>query len=187
MLETAQAFLFEQGVTNAQFELADAEDLPFDDASFDRVTCRIAPHHFPNVGQFVQEVARVLKIGGLFLLIDNIVPNDAMLDAFNNKVEKWRDSSHGRSYSQKEWEAFFMQASLVVEHAETFRKTHNYDDWTDRSQLAVSNKAALADYILQSDAVIRDYYEVHIKEDGSLKDLTMDTLLLTGRKSFVQK
>ena len=97
MLETARKFLLAQGVSNAQFEIADAEDLPFAVASFDRVTCRIAPHHFPNVDTFVQEVARVLKPGGLFLLIDNIAPDDAALDTFNNTIEKWRDPSHGRS------------------------------------------------------------------------------------------
>ncbi|MBV8695158.1 MAG: class I SAM-dependent methyltransferase, partial [Ktedonobacteraceae bacterium] len=63
MLEKARAFLLSQGVPNAQFQVADAEQLPFPAASFDRVTCRIAAHHFPNVGQAVQEVARVLKQG----------------------------------------------------------------------------------------------------------------------------
>jgi ubiquinone/menaquinone biosynthesis C-methylase UbiE len=182
MLETARVFLLSQGVTNAQFQLADAEDLPFAAASFDRVTCRIAPHHFPNVGKAVQEVARVLKSGGLFLLIDNVAPEDPSLDTFNNKVEKWRDASHGRSYTQGEWQAFFAQAGLLVEHAETFRKTHNYEDWTARSQLAASEKAALEAYILGSDESIQRYYQVHVGDDGHLKDFTMDTLLLKGRK-----
>src|SRR5712692_11234379 len=70
MLEKAREFLLAQGVTNAVFQVADAEQLPFADAIFERVTCRIAPHHFPDVAQFVREVARVLKAGGLFLLID---------------------------------------------------------------------------------------------------------------------
>lgn len=184
MLETAQAFLLSQGVTNAQFQVADAEDLPFAVASFDRVTCRIAPHHFPNVGKAVQEVARVLKPGGLFLLIDNIAPDDSALDTFNNTVEKWRDRSHGRSYTQGEWKTFFAQAGLLIEHMETFRKTHRYDDWTDRSQLAMAEKAALEAYILHSDESIQRYFEVHVSDDGHLKDFTMDTLLVKGRKQF---
>lgn len=182
MLETARTFLLSQGVTHAQFQLADAENLPFAAASFDRVTCRIAPHHFPNVGKAVQEVARVLKPGGLFLLIDNIVPDDPALDSFNNRVEKWRDSSHGRSYTQGEWQTFFTQAGLLSEHTETFRKTHHYDDWTARSQLAVAEKAALEAYILHSDESIQRYFEIHVSADGHLKDFTMDTLLLKGRK-----
>src|SRR5436190_14628722 len=57
MLEKARDFLLSQGVTKAQFQVADAEDLPFADATFDRVTCRIAPHHFPDMARAVKEVA----------------------------------------------------------------------------------------------------------------------------------
>src|SRR5260370_29443684 len=99
MLEKAREFLLAQGVTNAQFQVADAEQLPFATASFDRVTCRIAAHHFPNVAQSVKEVARVLKPGGLYLLIDCMTPDDQELDSFDNTVEKWRGSSSGRSCS----------------------------------------------------------------------------------------
>src|SRR5947208_3541287 len=76
MLEKAREFLLAQGVTNAQFQVADAEQLPFPAESFDRVTCRIAPHHFPTMAQAVQEVARVLKPGGLYLLIDCMAPSE---------------------------------------------------------------------------------------------------------------
>src|SRR6266566_4528813 len=58
MLEKAREYLLAQGVTNAVFQVADAEQLPFGDGTFDRVTCRIAAHHFPNVAQFVRKVAR---------------------------------------------------------------------------------------------------------------------------------
>src|SRR5688572_26612527 len=46
MLQVAEAFIREQGLTNVSFERADAEALPFPNESFDIVTCRIAPHHF---------------------------------------------------------------------------------------------------------------------------------------------
>jgi ubiquinone/menaquinone biosynthesis C-methylase UbiE len=186
MLETARAFLLAQGVTNVQFQLADAEDLPFAEASFERVTCRIAPHHFSHVGKAVQEVARVLKPGGLFLLIDNIAPEDPELDTFNNTIEKWRDSSHGRSYTQNEWLTFFAQAGLQIEHSETFRKTHQYDDWTARSELATAEKNALEAYILHSNESIQGYFEVQVDADGHLTNVTMDTLLLKGRKPIAQ-
>ncbi|MBN1934676.1 MAG: HAD-IA family hydrolase, partial [Anaerolineae bacterium] len=45
MLDAAKAFITAQGAGNVQFKLADAEALPFDAATFDLVTCRIAPHH----------------------------------------------------------------------------------------------------------------------------------------------
>src|SRR5690348_5731555 len=91
MLEKARDFILAQGVTNTLFQVADAEQLPFMPESFDRVTCRIAPHHFPDIPQFVKEVVRVLKPGGLFLLIDCMAPSDQELDTFDNTIEKWRD------------------------------------------------------------------------------------------------
>ena len=183
MLEKAREYLFAQGITNAQFQVADAEQLPFPATSFDRVTCRIAPHHFPDIAQFVREVARVLKSGGLFLLIDCMSPSDPELDVFDNTVEKWRDPSHGRSCSSEEWQMFFKQAGLTIEHIEYFRKTHFYDDWTARAGMDTNEKARLARFILESDARIRSYFEVSQRPDGQLDSFTNDFILLKGRKS----
>jgi ubiquinone/menaquinone biosynthesis C-methylase UbiE len=182
MLEKAREFILVQGVTNAQFLVADAEQLPFDAETFDRVTCRIAPHHFPNIEQAVSEVARVLKPGGLFLLIDCMAPSDEELDAFDNKVEKWRDSSHGRSCTAEEWQAFFANAGLKVEHLEFFRKTHHYDEWTQRSQLPPAEKAALQQFIVESSPRIQRYFEVVRRPDGHLESFTNDFILMVGRK-----
>lgn len=52
MLETVKQQATERNLKNVTVEYADAEDLPYPDASFDLVTCRIAPHHFPNVDLF---------------------------------------------------------------------------------------------------------------------------------------
>jgi ubiquinone/menaquinone biosynthesis C-methylase UbiE len=182
MLEKAREFLLAQGVTNAEFQVADAEQLPFAGASFDRVTCRIAAHHFPNVAQAVKEAARVLKRGGLYLLIDCMAPDDQELDTFDNTVEKLRDPSHGRSCTPEEWRAFFMQAGLLVENIEFFRKTHEYDDWTTRSRMQADEKARLACFILESSPRILSYFEVVQRAGGQLDSFTNDFILLKGRK-----
>jgi ubiquinone/menaquinone biosynthesis C-methylase UbiE len=183
MLEKAREFLLSQGVTNANFQVADAEHLPFPDATFDRVTCRIASHHFPNVALSVQEVVRVLKPGGLYLLIDSMAPSDPVLDTFDNTVEKWRDSSHGRTCTTEEWQAFFTSAGLKIEHMEFFRKTHHYEDWTLRSQLPINEKVNLERFILESSPSIQSYFEVVRGADGSLESFTNDFILLKGRKN----
>jgi ubiquinone/menaquinone biosynthesis C-methylase UbiE len=182
MLEKAREYILAQGVTNAQFQVADAEQLPFAAETFDRVTCRIAAHHFPNVQQSVSEVARVLKAGGLYLLIDCISPSDPELDTFDNQVEKWRDSSHGRSCTPEEWQAFFIKAGLKAEHMEFFRKTHHYDEWTERSQLPSNEKAQLEQFIVESSPRIQSYFEVIRRPDGHLESFTNDFILLVGRK-----
>lgn len=182
ILEKAREYILSQGITNVQFEVADAEQLPFPAESFDRVTCRIAAHHFPNVTQAVYEVVRVLKPGGLFLLIDCMTPSDPLLDTFNNTVEKWRDPSHGRSCTTEEWQTFFAQARLRVEHLEYFRKLHEYDDWTRRSQMPEDEKAKLTQFILTSDQRTQQYFEVKVDANGHLESFSNDFILLKGRK-----
>lgn len=92
-----------------------AETLPYPDASFDVVTCRVAAHHFSAPEDFVRESARVLKPGGYFLLIDGTVPDDQPEAAeWMNTVEKLRDPSHGRLLPAAEWQALCFEAKLEV-------------------------------------------------------------------------
>lgn len=183
MLEKARDYLLTQGIKNAVFQIADAEQLPFAAATFDRVTCRIAAHHFPDVAQFVREVARVLKIGGVFLLIDCMAPGDPELDRFDNLIEKWRDPSHGRSLTPEEWQVLFKQAGLSIEHIEFFRKKHEYDDWTTRSLMPVDEKAKLAQFILESNDHIQGYFEITRNQRGQLFSFANDFIFMKGRKS----
>ncbi|MGZ3644438.1 MAG: methyltransferase domain-containing protein [Ktedonobacteraceae bacterium] len=184
MLEKAREFILAHGVNNALFQVADAEQLPFSSESFDRVTCRIAPHHFPDLSKFVLEVARVLKTEGLFLLIDCMAPSDPELDLFDNTIEKWRDPSHGRSCTTEEWQALLKEADLSIEDIEFFRKTHQYDDWTARSQVPLDEKARLSQYILDSNKRIHEYFEIIQKPSGQLASFTNDFIFIKSRKNL---
>ena len=52
------------GLTNMEFRQADAEQLPFSDQEFDRVTCRFGIMFFPQIDKALANVRRVLKPGG---------------------------------------------------------------------------------------------------------------------------
>jgi ubiquinone/menaquinone biosynthesis C-methylase UbiE len=47
-LAAAARYIRGLGVANVVCREADAMALPFDDGEFDLVTCRVAPHHFPD-------------------------------------------------------------------------------------------------------------------------------------------
>ena len=114
MLENARRLAEEAGYL-IQTRLFPAEELPFPPASVDLVTVRVAPHHFSSPDKFITEVARVLKPGGHFLLIDGSVPDDdAETDAWLHAVEKWRDPSHGRFLSRAAWERLVEAKGLAV-------------------------------------------------------------------------
>jgi len=116
MLAQARRRAEEQGITNVTFQEGAAEAFPFPDGTFDLVTCRIAPHHFLSVPQFLQETARVLKPGGRFLLVDTCVPDgDPEADIWQNAVEALRDPSHVRNDTPSEWRERIQAAGLLVE------------------------------------------------------------------------
>jgi len=112
MLAGAAKLLKDEGLP-LETRLFPAETIPFDDATFELVTTRVAPHHFSSPERFVAEVARVLKPGGHFLLIDGTVPNgDPETEEWLHRVEKWRDPSHGRFLSRTSWESLVRTAGL---------------------------------------------------------------------------
>ncbi len=49
---------------SANLSVQNAEQLDFQDESFDHVNCQGVIHHTPNTGKCVAEIARVLKLGG---------------------------------------------------------------------------------------------------------------------------
>ena len=81
-----------------------AEKLPYPDATFALVTCRVAAHHFASVGDFLREAFRVLRPGGLLLVIDGASPEgEPAAEEWLQCVEKLRDPSHGRFLRPSEW------------------------------------------------------------------------------------
>ena len=110
-----------------------AERLPVATASVDLVGCRIAPHHFADIAAFVDEVARVLRPGGTFLLVDTTVPLDEELAAWLDDVERRRDPSHQRSWSPSRWRAVVSGARLDVAETQLYRKRHEIEPWLARA------------------------------------------------------
>jgi ubiquinone/menaquinone biosynthesis C-methylase UbiE len=131
MLHLAQQQAKERNLSNVIVETADAEALPYDDAQFDLVTCRIAPHHFGDVALFVREAARVLRPGGILAMVDNVVPDGPAGD-YVNAFEKLRDISHGRCLTLNKWLDLYQQAGLAVLQHETLSKKMDFDKWAAR-------------------------------------------------------
>jgi SAM-dependent methyltransferase len=106
--------------------VASAEDLPFDDASFDVVVTRIAPHHFTDVRRAVAEFARV---SNRFVVIEDTLFSSEE----HEQAEKLRDPTHVRSYSEEEWREMLEAVGLEVELVDFFEKTHPLDEWLART------------------------------------------------------
>lgn len=131
MLTVAREQADARGVDNVTVEYADADNLPYADARFDLLTCRIAPHHFPDIGAFMRESVRVLRAGGILAVVDNVAPEGVAGD-FVNAFEKLRDPSHGRCLSTEEWLQAYTTANLELAHHEILEKQMVFEDWAAR-------------------------------------------------------
>jgi SAM-dependent methyltransferase len=105
--------------------VAPAEDLPFEDGSFDVITCRIAAHHFEDVRKAVAEMARVSR--RLLVVEDNVFRGELVEEA-----ERLRDPTHVRCYSEDEWKDIVTDAGFEVEQVERFPRRQNFDAWLAR-------------------------------------------------------
>jgi ubiquinone/menaquinone biosynthesis C-methylase UbiE len=143
MLAKTAELAAQRGLANVETRPADAEALPFDDASFDLVTCRLAFHHFPNPRQAISEFARVLKPGGVLGFTDNIVVPDKQAAGYYNAYEKLRDPSHNWVYPLVRLQAMFEEAGLKVEATRELSKELEFHGWADRQHVSDANKEKL--------------------------------------------
>lgn len=131
MLDMVKAEAEKRGLGNLRTAYAKAESMPFEEASFDLVTCRIAPHHFDSIPDFLDEVHRVLKPSGVFAVVDNVVPPGTVGD-YVNAFERFRDPSHLRAWTMQEWRDALTKHGFAIVHEEQLSKTMEFKSWAAR-------------------------------------------------------
>jgi ubiquinone/menaquinone biosynthesis C-methylase UbiE len=141
--------------------VAPAEELPFEDGSFDVVTCRIAAHHFRDIRKAVGEMTRVSR--RLLVLEDNVFRGEHVEEA-----ERLRDPTHVRCYTEAEWKELVTDAGFEVEQVEHFPRRQSFDAWLER----VNTPADTGEEI-------RGLLSEHI-EDGQLN---FESIVLKARRS----
>jgi ubiquinone/menaquinone biosynthesis C-methylase UbiE len=180
MLAAAGRVFEEAGARNAEFVQATAERLPFPDASFDIVSSRLAAHHFDDVALAFREVARVLRPGGVFIFVDTLAPEDYESAAYQDEVERLRDPTHRRIYTQRQWVAFSDKAGLRIGKTEVVGKTHDFEPWLARGGEDVATQGRVRARFLDAPAsAVRDLEIVVV--DGQVKSFTDRKLVLAAR------
>lgn len=183
MIQAARRFIASKGITNVSYREADATALPFGEGEFDMVTCRIAPHHFPDVPRFVEEMHRVLRPGGVAIVIDNVVPEEPVAAEYINRFERMRDPSHNRSHSESDWMRVFQEAGFHDIHAEFFRKARDFEEWTGRTSADEETKVKLRAMLEEAPPTARYVLAPERdKKSGALR-FYLDEILIRGRKA----
>ena len=80
-------------ITPVQFVYGNAQHMPFEDASFDGVTCAYGCRNFQNLDEGLQEMYRVLKQGGQVTILEFSYPKNRLVrfvyDLYFSHILPW--------------------------------------------------------------------------------------------------
>jgi ubiquinone/menaquinone biosynthesis C-methylase UbiE len=156
MLKKAAQRCSEAGVDNVTFREGNAAALPFANAAFDAAVTRLSVHHFDRPSRVIEEIFRVLRPGGSFVIADvtsSELPAEAELQ---NAIEILRDPSHVRMLPGSELTSLVRDAGFAIESMTTWDRPREFEEWmgivNDASRLpplravvrALANAGALA-------------------------------------------
>ena len=111
--------------------LGRAEQLPFEDASFDLVTCVNSLHHIARPPRALDEMARVLGPGGRIVLEDFIADDDPGRARRWEEIERIRDPEHGRLITAGEPRVPLLGAGLDLDAEEMWLRVFDVDPWLE--------------------------------------------------------
>lgn len=190
MLTEAAKLAAARGLTNVETAKAEAGSLPFEDQSFDLVTCRLAAHHFSDPAGFVTESFRVLRAGGTFALVDNVSPDASMLplatpaELINaarifNTYEKTRDPSHARALSVSEWHGLMNKSGFAIARTELLDQDIDFGPWTQRMRCTPATVEVLTS-MLFNDTLLRTFLRPR-EENGALSFTLQEAIIVANK------
>ena len=110
MLDQARALSAQKKLQNVTWLKDDVYALPFEDRSFDIVTCRFAMHHLQAPDTAFAEMMRVCRPGGRIVVCDGFASADPEKASALNAFERLRDPSTVGFLTMAELEALFLNA-----------------------------------------------------------------------------
>jgi ubiquinone/menaquinone biosynthesis C-methylase UbiE len=118
-----------RGLHNVEFQLGNAEQLPFPDGAFDVASCRAAFHHFPRPERVLAEMARVTAPHGRIVVADFLSSDDPVKAVYHNHMERLCDPTHVRSMTAAEFAALFAGAGLVERLQTEVTYDYELEEW----------------------------------------------------------
>ena len=129
MLRLAEQRLAMAGLANSRFIMAPADQLPFDDGTYDTVVTRLSLHHFPVVSSVLAEVRRVLKPHGILILADIHSSDEPGEAELHNALEQLRDPTHVRMLSHSELLSELERAGFEISSEVKWDQPRRFKEW----------------------------------------------------------
>ncbi|HEV2305879.1 MAG TPA: class I SAM-dependent methyltransferase [Candidatus Acidoferrales bacterium] len=175
MLERARKETASLNLQNFEAVRGNVLQMPFRDESFDLVVTSYSIHHIPDAVTTIREIARILKRGGKFGLLDMIVSEDPAVAKACNDLEITRDPSHTRALSASEFDKLLSSAGLRILRREIAEHPRAFDTWMRTAGWKRGDAEYEATRKLLEDSIPRDSAGLHVKLLDKLPDGATDT------------
>jgi ubiquinone/menaquinone biosynthesis C-methylase UbiE len=106
-------------LSNVQFYVASADDLPLESGYFDTVICTNSFHHYARPEAALSEVGRVLSPGGKIYILD-VTADDWFIRWIDSRARK-NEKEHVKFYASDEYARMFRGAGLAHEASRRLR------------------------------------------------------------------
>lgn len=125
----------------------DADALPFEDGSFDIVTCVHSLHHVPHPETALAEMARVLAPDGRLVVQDYVADPDPAQAREWDEIERLRDPGHGRLLRRGEVAGLVGPCGLAPDDETEWTSTWDAGRWISMVEPDEATAARLVELI----------------------------------------
>ena len=109
--------------SNISLEQGDAENLKYNDGTFDVVTIGYGVRNFTNLKNSLNEIYRVLKKDGLLIILETSLPTNPLMSFFYNIHTKFYVRLIGKIFSNNSNAYNYLESSAkIFPHGENFKK-----------------------------------------------------------------
>jgi ubiquinone/menaquinone biosynthesis C-methylase UbiE len=116
---------------NVSFVEGDAGALPFEDFSFDLTGTLRTLHHMAHPEIVLSEIARVTRLGGRALVVDQLAPLDPLEALELDRFERARDPGHTRLLPEGDLRTLFDTNRLMLIRERREVEYRDLDDYLD--------------------------------------------------------
>lgn len=163
-VQRATTLACEQGIQNVEFLEQDALNMSFPDSSFDLVWAVESEMHMPDKKYFIQELARVLKPGGMLVIaawnvrdIRHSPLSTSESEHLRLLVDEW---AHAKFISTREYVEIFKESNLLDVAAEDWT-VPTQPSWYQAVWVALRNPRKITNISMrQRWGLIRDAYTI---------------------------
>ena len=146
----------------------DAQCMSFRDCTFDLVTARMSFHHIDNVAKAMEEVYRVLKAGGRFVLCEGVPPDHKTRQRYEEIFalkEKRHTFSEAELINMFQWAGF---ENIVL--APFFMKQVSLVSWLKESAVEDGVAQKILELHLTSDEHFQRVYRMSVVDNDIFID-----------------